>query len=131
MFRHKQKNITFKLTLGFLAIVVISTLFIGIIALNIFRNNIYEVKKNNMNKHAAAISETIKPYVENSSNNEEFVKMIHLLNDIDNAKIWILNTDKSIITASDTDNDIKYINDSEITDLYNDINSKVLDEVGS
>ncbi|OVE68835.1 two-component sensor histidine kinase [Clostridium diolis] len=127
MFRHKQKNITFKLTLGFLAIVVISTLFIGIIALNIFRNNIYEVKKNNMNKHAAAISETIKPYVENSSNNEEFVKMIHLLNDIDNAKIWILNTDKSIITASDTDNDIKYINDSEITDLYNDINSKVLD----
>ncbi|MFW2488107.1 ATP-binding protein [Clostridium chromiireducens] len=122
-----KKNITFKLTLGFLVIVVVSTLFIGIIALNIFRNNIYEVKKNNMNKHAVAISETIKPYVENSSNNEEFIKMIHLLNDIDNAKIWILNTDKSIITASDTDNDIKYINDSEITDLYNDINSKVLD----
>lgn len=122
-----KKNITFKLTLGFLVIVVVSTLFIGIIALNIFRNNIYEVKKNNMNKHALAISETIKPYVENSLNNEEFIKMIHLLNDIDNAKIWILNTDKSIITASDTDNDIKYINDSEITDLYNDINSKVLD----
>lgn len=122
-----KKNITFKLTLGFLVIVVVSTLFIGIIALNIFRNNIYEVKKNNMNKHALAISETIKPYVENSSNNDEFIKMIHLLNDIDNAKIWILNTDKSIITASDTDNDIKYINDSEITDLYNDINSKVLD----
>ncbi|RII35366.1 HAMP domain-containing protein [Clostridium chromiireducens] len=122
-----KKNITFKLTLGFLVIVVVSTLFIGIIALNIFRNNIYEVKKNNMKKHAIAISETIKPYVGNSSNNEEFIKMIHLLNDIDNAKIWILNTDKSIITASDTDNDIKYINDSEITDLYNDINSKVLD----
>ncbi|MVX62100.1 HAMP domain-containing protein [Clostridium chromiireducens] len=122
-----KKNITFKLTLGFLVIVVVSTLFIGIIALNIFRNNIYEVKKNNMNKHAVAISETIKPYVGNSSNNEEFIKMIHLLNDIDNAKIWILNTDKRIITASDTDNDIKYINDSEITDLYNDINSKVSD----
>ncbi|WP_297418391.1 ATP-binding protein [Clostridium sp.] len=122
-----KKNITFKLTLGFLGIVIVSTLFIGIIALNIFRNNIYEVKKNNMHKHAIAISETIKPYVSNSLNNEEFIKMIHLINDIDNAKIWILNIDKSIITASDTDDDIKHINDSEIKDLYDDINSKVLE----
>ncbi|EKQ56178.1 MULTISPECIES: ATP-binding protein [unclassified Clostridium] len=122
-----KKNITFKLTLGFLGIAVVSTLFIGIIALNIFRNNIYEVKKNNMHKHATAISETIKPYVSNSLNDEEFIKMIQLINDIDNAKIWILNIDKSIITASDTDDDIKHINDSEIKDLYDDINSKVLE----
>ena len=121
-----KRNITFKLTIGFLVIVLISTLFIGVIALNIFKNNIYEVKKNNMKKHAIAISETIKPYVGNSLNNEDFVKMIHLINDIDNAKIWILNSDKNIITASDTDNDIKYINDQEIKDLYTDINSKVL-----
>ena len=50
-----KKNITFKLTLGFLAIVIVSTLFIGIIALNMFKNNIYEIKKNNMKKHALAI----------------------------------------------------------------------------
>lgn len=122
-----KRNITLKLTIGFLVIVIISTLFIGIIALNIFRNNIYEVKKNNMKKHALAISETIKPYVGNSLNNEEFVKIVHLLNDIDNAKVWILNADKSIITASDIDNDIKYINDSEIKYLYDDIDSKVLE----
>lgn len=127
MFRHNQKNITFKLTLGFLAIVVVSTLLIGIIALNIFKNNIFEVKRNNMQKHANAISETIKPYVGNSINNEDFIKIIHLINDIDNAKIWILNTDKGIITTSDINNDIEYINDSEIKDLYDDINSKVLD----
>lgn len=127
MFRNNQKNITFKLTLGFLSIVIVSTLFIGIIALNIFKNNIYEVKKNNMKKHALAIAETIKPYVGNSLNNEEFVKVIHLLNDIDNAKVWILNTDKSIITACDTENDINYINDSEIKNLYDDIDSKVLE----
>lgn len=127
MFKNNQKNITFKLTLGFLSIVIVSTLFIGIIALNIFKNNIYEVKKNNMKKHALAISETIKPYVGNSLNNEEFVKMIHLLNDINNAKVWILNTDKSIITACDTENDINYINDSEIKNLYDDIDSKVLE----
>jgi signal transduction histidine kinase len=122
-----KKNITFKLTLGFLAIVIVSTLFIGIIALNIFKNNIYEVKKNNMKKHALAISETIKLYVGNSSNNIEFVKIVHLLNDIDNAKLWILNPDKSIITASDTNDNISYVNNAEVKDLYNDVNSKVLE----
>lgn len=122
-----KKNITFKLTLGFLAIVIVSTLFIGIIALNIFRNNIYEVKKNNMRKHALAISETIKPYVGNSSNNIEFVKIVHLLNDIDNAKLWILNADKSIITASDTNDNISYVDNAEVKDLYNDVSSKVLE----
>jgi signal transduction histidine kinase len=122
-----KKNITFKLTLGFLSIAIVSTLFIGIIALNIFKNNIYEVKKNNMKKHALAISQTIKPYVSNTSNNEEFVKIIHLLNDIDNAKLWILNGDKSIITASDTNDDIKYINDSTVKELYDSNNSKVLE----
>ena len=122
-----KKNITFKLTLGFLTIVIVSTLFIGIIALNIFKNNIYEVKKNNMKKHALAISETIEPYIDNSSNNKEFMKIIHLLNAIDNAKIWILNSDKSIITASDTnDETITYINNAEVKETYNDINEKVL-----
>lgn len=122
-----KKNITFKLTIGFLAIVIVSTLFIGIIALNIFKNNIYEVKKNNMTKHALAISEIIKPYIGNNSKNIEFVKIIRLLNDIDNAKLWILNTDKNIITASDTNDNIGYINNVEVKDFYNDINSKVLD----
>ena len=46
-----KKNITFKLTLGFLTIVIVSTLFIGIIALNMFKNNIYEIKKNNIIFH--------------------------------------------------------------------------------
>jgi len=57
-----KKNITFKLTLGFLTIVIVSTLLIGIIALNVFKNNIYEIKRNNMKKHALEISNTIRPY---------------------------------------------------------------------
>ena len=97
-----KKNITFKLTLGFLTIVIVSTLFIGIIALNTFKNNIYEIKKNNIKKHALAISQTLEPYIIENSNNKEFIKIIHLLDAIDNAKIWILNSDKSIITASDS-----------------------------
>ena len=122
-----KKNITFKLTLGFLTIVIVSTLFIGIIALNTFKNNIYEIKKNNITKHALAISQTLEPYIIENSNNKEFIEIIHLLDAIDNAKIWILNSDKSIITASDSNGEtITYINDSEVNETYNDINEKVL-----
>ena len=122
-----KKNITFKLTLGFLTIVIVSTLFIGIIALNTFRNNIYEIKKNNLNKHALAISQTIEPYIIDTSNNKEFMKIINLLDSIDNSKIWIINSDKSIITASYSNSDnITYINDNNVKETYDDINKKVL-----
>ena len=122
-----KKNITFKLTLGFLTIVIVSTLFIGIIALNTFKNNIYEIKKNNIKKHALAISQTIEPYITDTSNNKEFMKIINLLDAIDNAKIWIINSDKSIITASDSNTDsITYINDTDVKKTYKDINEKAL-----
>jgi len=122
-----KKNITFKLTLGFLTIVIVSTIFIGIIALNMFKNNIYEIKQNNIKKHALSISQTIEPYITDTSNNKEFMKIINLLDAIDNAKIWIINSDKSIITASDSNTDsITYINDIEVNKTYKDINEKVL-----
>lgn len=122
-----KKNITFKLTLGFLAIVMVSTLFIGIIALNTFKNNIYEIKKNNMHKHVTSIAQTIKPYIADNSNNKEFIRIINLLNAIDNAKIWIINSDKGIINASDNNPDsITYINDIETIKTYSEINEKVL-----
>ena len=122
-----KKNITFKLTLGFLAIVMVSTLFIGIIALNTFKNNIYEIKKNNMHKHVTSIAQTIKPYIADNSNNKEFIRIINLLNAIDNAKIWIINSDKSIINASNSNTDsITYINDIETIKTYSEINEKVL-----
>ena len=122
-----KKNIALKLTLGFLTIVIISTLFIGIIALNMFKNNVYEIKKNNMQKHALSISQTIEPYMTDTSNKTEFTKIIHLINAIDNSKIWIINSDKSIITASDSNIDnITYINDIEVNKTFKDINEKVL-----
>jgi len=68
-----KKNITFKLTLGFLTIVIVSTLFIGIIALKMFKNNIYQIKKNNIKKHALAISKTIEPYITDTSNNKDLI----------------------------------------------------------
>lgn len=117
-----KKNITFKLTVGFLVIVIVSTFLIGIIALNIFKNNIYEIKRNNMKKHALEISQTLKPYISQNPNEKEFIKLINLLDSIDNAKIWIINPDKSIITASgNKDGTITHIDDTDIKKAYNSI----------
>lgn len=111
-----KKNITFKLTFGFISIVLISTLSIGIIAIYLFKDNIYKVKENNLTKHASEISETLQPYLENDSNKEELDKIINLINDIDNSKVSII--------ASDSDS-------SDIKDLYPDIYLKALNGINT
>jgi two-component system sensor histidine kinase VicK len=122
-----KKNITFKLTVGFLAIVIISTLLIGIVALNIFKNNIYEIKRNNMRKHALEISETLKPYIAQGTKEKEFINIINLLDSIDNAKIWVLDSNKNIMSASNNkDVNLTYINDIDVKKTYNSITEKVL-----
>ncbi|WPC43804.1 ATP-binding protein [Clostridium sp. JS66] len=122
-----RKNITFKLTFGFLLIVIISTLLIGIISLNIFKNNIFNVKRNNMTKHALEISETLKPYITQNSKGKEFTDIINLLDSIDNAKIWIVDSNKNIISASNNKNvSLTYITDKDVKKSYNSIFQKTL-----
>ena len=122
-----KKNITFKLTAGFLLIVIISTLLIGIISLNVFKNSIYQIKRNNMKKHALEISKTIKPYISQATTGKEFTDIINLLDSIDNAKIWILDSNKNIISSSNNKNsNLIYINDINVKKTYNSITEKVL-----
>ncbi|AZV57823.1 ATP-binding protein [Clostridium sp. AWRP] len=121
-----KKNITFKLTLGFLTIVIVSTLLIGIIALSIFKNNIYEIKRNNMKKHALEISNTISPYMSENTKEKDFVNIVNLINSIDNAKLWILDSSKNIISASNNkDNVLTSINYADVKKTYNSITEKV------
>ena len=122
-----KRNITFKLTFGFLSIVIISNLFIGIIALSKFKNNIYEVKKNNMRKHALAISDAIKPYVNTKEDSEELMKIVKVLGDTSNAKVWIMKSDKSIVTEENNIDKNDYINIIGGKNLYDDIMLKIFE----
>lgn len=122
-----KKNITFKLTAGFITIVIISTLLIGIISLNIFKNNIYSIKRNNMKNHALEISKTLSPYMSKDANKKEFIDIINLIDSIDNAKLWILDSNKNIVSASDRkSSSLTYINDMEVKNVYSAIISKAL-----
>ena len=107
-----KKNITFKLTFGFISIVLISTLSIGIIAIYLFKDNIYKVKENNLTKHASEIAETLQPYLKSDSNKEELYKILNLIDDIDNANVSVIDSNQNLITASDNDS-------SDNKDLYN------------
>ena len=108
-----KRNIIFKLTSGFIGIVVISTLLIGIIALNIFKNNIYEIKRKNMIKHASDIAM--------ASKGKDFKDVMNLLDSVDNAKTWIVDSDGNIIKA-----DLTYINNTDVKKAYSSIIRKVL-----
>lgn len=108
-----KRNIIFKLTAGFIGIVVISTLLIGIIALNIFKNNIYEIKRKNMIKHASDIAM--------ASKGKDFKDVMNLLDSVDNAKTWIVDSHGNIIKA-----DLTYINNTDVKKAYSSIIGKVL-----
>lgn len=108
-----KRNIIFKLTAGFIGIVVISTLLIGIIALTIFKNNIYEIKRKNMIKHASDIAM--------ASKEKDFKDVMNMLDSVDNAKTWIVDSDGNIINA-----DFTYINNTDVKKAYSSIIGKVL-----
>jgi hypothetical protein len=58
---------------------------------------------------------------------KEFIRIINLLNSIDNAKIWILNSDKSIINASENNLDsINYIDNNVVKETYKELNENAL-----
>ncbi|KZL92693.1 ATP-binding protein [Clostridium magnum] len=115
-----KKSITLKLTFGFLTIVVISTLLIGIIALSIFKNNIYEVKRNNMKKHAHEISEIVSPLLQKNVASDDTKNIANIVGSFPNTKTWIVNTEKNFLVISKNENNIfTSIDTSAVKAAYN------------
>jgi signal transduction histidine kinase len=115
-----KKSITLRLTFGFLTIVVISTLLIGIISLSIFKNNIFQVKRTNMEKHALKVSEVIAPLLDNSVSAPNTKDILNIIDSFSNLKVWIVDNNENLITISNNTMDsIVAINSSNIKSLYN------------
>lgn len=115
-----KKSITLRLTFGFLTIVVISTLLIGIISLSIFKNNIFQVKRTNMEKHALKVSEVIAPLLDNSVSAPNTKDILNIIDSFSNSKVWIVDNNENLITISNNTMDsIVAINSSDIKSLYN------------
>lgn len=115
-----KKSITLRLTFGFLTIVVISTLLIGIISLSIFKNNIFQVKRNNMEKHALEVSEVIAPLLEKSLSSPNTKDILNIIDSFSNTKVWIVDTTSKLVTISNnTNNALVAIDSSDVKETYN------------
>lgn len=99
-----KRSITTKLTLGFVVIVIISTLCIGVIAINIFKNNIFQIKEKNITMHAKELENTLEPYIENGMESKEYTDILKVVSSFDNSKVWIINSKGEISTSYENKN---------------------------
>jgi signal transduction histidine kinase len=93
-----KRSISTKLTVGFVLIVIISTLCIGIIAINIFKNNIFHIKEKNITMHAKELENVLEPYIENYKESKTYKDIFKVVSSFDNSKVWIVNLTGEINT---------------------------------
>lgn len=95
-----RKNIITKLTTGFLFIVIVSTLIVGAIAINIFKNNLFKIKEKNITSHAKELAKSLEPYMGDNAESKEYTDLLKVISSVDNSKAWVINSTgqiKSII----------------------------------
>ncbi|MBC8059149.1 MAG: HAMP domain-containing protein [Clostridiaceae bacterium] len=93
-----KRSITLKLTAGFVFIVMISTLLIGVIAINIFKNNIFQIKEKTITQHAKEMEVVLAPYIESNTVSKEYKDILNIVTAVDNTKVWIVNLKGEINT---------------------------------
>jgi signal transduction histidine kinase len=127
-----KKSITLKLTFGFLTIVIISTLLIGIIALSIFKNNIYEVKRTNIKKHAHEISQIVSPLLQKKATAVDTKNILNIIGSFPNSNTWIVDSENKLLVVSKNENSISItIDNPAIREPYNSLISNGLKGVDS
>jgi len=115
-----KRSISTKLTAGFVLIVIIATLCIGIVAINIFKNNIFKMKEKNITLHAQKLETVIEPYIENGMETKEYKDIIKGVSSFDNTKVWLVNLKGDIRTIYENDEKALEKN-SEVQTVYSDI----------
>ena len=93
-----RRSISTKLAAGFIFIVIISTLLMGVIAINIFKNNIFQIKEKTITMHAKEMETVLAPYIESNGVSKEYKDILNVVTAVDNTKVWIINPDGKIST---------------------------------
>ena len=121
-----RKNIITKLTTGFLFIVIVSSLIVGIIAINIFKNNIFKIKEKNITSHANELAKALEPYMSDNAKSKEYTDLLKIISSVDNSKSWVINSTGEI--KSIIDNEPTSIEDPQnFTDDYRHIITSALE----
>lgn len=126
MLKMNKKSITVKLTLIFIIIIVFSTLIIGIVAITIFKNSIYNLKTTNMKNHGNEIVSSFKNSSKLDFNSPELLEKVKVINKIIGEKLLIIDSSNKVFTASSDTEGLININDSQIISTYSSIFEKTL-----
>ncbi|MFT5875690.1 MAG: signal transduction histidine kinase [Clostridium sp.] len=121
-----KRSISTKLTAGFVLIVIISTLCIGVIAINIFKNNIFKIKEKNVTLHAKELGNALAPFIENDLGSKEYKDIFNVVSSFDNSKIWIINLKGEIRTIYENQ-DTVVERSPEIQKAYSEIIRNAID----
>lgn len=120
-----KRSISTKLTAGFVLIVIVSTLCIGVIAINIFRNNIFQIKEKNITLHAQKLEKVIEPYFENNVESKEYKDILKGVSSFDNTRVWIIDLKGEIRTINEDEDNIVE-KSPELQNSYSEIIKSVL-----
>lgn len=95
-----KRNIVFRLTAGYILIVLISTLLIGILFINVFESYTMKNRQKNMLQKADEISSMVEPYLLTSQNLSKYSDLLSLIDSSVNARVWIADKNGTILGMS-------------------------------
>lgn len=95
-----KKNIVFKLTIGYILIILISTLSIGAFFIDLFKDYTIENRKMNMVQKANEVASMVEPYLADLQDTPEYNSLVNLIYSLVNAKVWIADKDGTVLLMS-------------------------------
>lgn len=95
-----KNRIGYKLTAGYVMIVLVSLLIVGIFFIYIFRSYTFENREKNMLNKAREIAKVTEPYLFNNAESDKYGDFIGLLDSFVNARVRVTDKNGEIIVMS-------------------------------
>lgn len=99
-----KNRIVYKLTAGYVTLVLISMLIVGIFSINLFRDFTFTNRENNMLSRARDLTEISATYLTEKSDMKEYDKFLILLGSFANSKVQITDKEGKVVATSKAGN---------------------------
>ena len=106
-----KNKLVYKLTAGYVILVLISMLIAGIFSINLFRNYTFTSRQSNMLERARDLAETAEPFLTGKTEMKEYDKFLILLDTYANSRVQVTDKSGKVVAISrtvDPDKDMTY-----------------------
>lgn len=95
-----HNKLIFKITFGFISIILVSTIILGFISFQIFKDYMYKNKKNNMSMKAHQISTMLMSHDIEKETNFDYESLSNYVEPLANGRIWISDKNGNLVFLS-------------------------------